>query len=46
LGAVVSRCSYLLTADKRCFGKFFGRKTHGVTVTQVGRFLRDFGDER
>jgi hypothetical protein len=31
-GASASQCAYLWTSDKKHFGKWYGRKLHGVTV--------------
>ena len=31
-GAIGAQCTHLWTGDKAHFGKFYGKKTHGVTV--------------
>lgn len=43
MGAIDADCEYLLSSDKKCFGKYFDRTLDGVTVKRVGAFLRDWG---
>ena len=40
VGAIESNCQYLLTADSKCFGAFFGLALDGVTVLKPGKFMR------
>lgn len=39
LGAIDSKCGYLLTADAKCFGSFFGKQIEGVMILKPGKFL-------
>ncbi|HBS28971.1 MAG TPA: hypothetical protein DEB06_05875 [Phycisphaerales bacterium] len=41
-GAIDSGCAFLVTGDKRCFGKHFGSTLGGVTVLTPAQFLQRF----
>lgn len=39
--AIASGCTYLVTGDKKCFGRFFdGPAIDGVRIVRTGEFLR------
>lgn len=38
-GAIQAGCQYLVTGDKKCFGKFFGETLDGVTILLPRDFL-------
>ena len=41
VGAILSGCTYLLTGDQRCFGRYFdGPPLDGVRVLRPSEFLR------
>lgn len=41
-GAIETGCAYLCTADKACFGEFYGSKLGGVEVIKPGKLLALF----
>lgn len=43
LGAIESRCDYLLTGDSDCFGAFYGTRLDGVMILKPGKFLAAHG---
>jgi predicted nucleic acid-binding protein len=46
MAAINSKCRYLISNDSECFGPFYGKSTHGVTVFSAGKFLQHIGMPR